>query len=466
MIQRIPRVLFAAPSSGSGKTTVTCSVLQALSDDGHKAMAFKCGPDYIDPMFHEKILSLPSRNLDSFLLSEETMKYLFADNMKRFLEKKPNGLAVLEGVMGYYDGVSGTTTKASTFEVARITKTPVILVVDGKGASLSIGATIKGFASFRQDSGIAGVILNRVSKVTYHMLKPVLEQETGVPLLGYMPEMEEFAIESRHLGLVTASEIQDLGQRMERLGNQAKDSIDLAGILAIAMTAETLTYEVPEINKIADVRIAIAKDEAFCFYYQDSLELLERLGAKLLPFSPLRDSQLPECDGVYLGGGYPELYAQALAANTSLRAKLKQKLKDKMPCLAECGGFMYLSETLQDGDGRCFDMVGALPGHAKMTTTLNRFGYIKLQGVKDNLLCKKGDEINGHEFHYSDSDENGQDFLATKPSGKQWSCIHTTDYIFAGYPHVHLWGNPSFAENFVKACQDYGKQKRNQDDEI
>jgi cobyrinic acid a,c-diamide synthase len=451
----IPRIILAAPSSGSGKTTVACGILQAFNDSPNKPMAFKCGPDYIDPMFHKEAMGLPSRNLDSFLLPKETLKYLFADNMERFLEEKPNGIAVIEGVMGFYDGLSGKKTETSTYDIARITETPVILIVDGGGISLSLAAVIKGFTKFKEDSNICGIILNRIRPGMYALLKEIVEEQTDLPVLGYMPEMPELTFYSRYLGLVTSMEVENIQEKLRKLGEQAKETIDLEGILRVADAAKPLEYEKISINHISNVRIGIARDEAFCFYYQDSLDLLEKLGAVFVPFSPLHDSVLPECDGLYIGGGYPEKHLSLLTNNLSMKEAIQRKIEEGLPCVAECGGFMYLLNEYQDSEGTVYEMAGVLEGRSKMTGGLSRFGYVTLTAKEDNLLCRKGDQINGHEFHYSDSDEAGESFEGAKPSGKVWNCIHGKKTIFAGYPHLHLWGNPSFGESFIRECQNY-----------
>lgn len=456
----IPRILLAAPSSGSGKTTVVCGILRALDDSPNKPMAFKCGPDYIDPMFHSESMGLPSRNLDSFLLPEDTLRYLFGENMGRFLKNQPKGLAVIEGVMGFYDGLSGKTTEASTYDIARITETPVILIVDGRGISLSLAAMINGFMKFRTDSNICGIILNRIRPGMYPLLKEIVEEQTGLPVFGYMPDMPELTFNSRHLGLITAKEVDDIQGKLRKLGEQAKETIDLEGILQLAGTASPLEYDAIPINPIANVRIGIARDEAFCFYYQDSLDLMEKLGAILVPFSPLRDPALPECDGLYIGGGYPENHLSSLTRNLSMKDSIRRRMKQGLPCMAECGGFMYLLSEFQDSSGVIHEMAGVLEGRSTMTGGLSRFGYVTLTALENNLLCRKGERINGHEFHYSDSDQPGSSFQAVKPSGKAWTCIHGKETLFAGYPHLHLWGNPSFGEAFVNACQDY-KNGRN-----
>ena len=447
----IPRLLFAAPRSGSGKTTVVCAVLRALLNRKQRVTAFKSGPDYIDPMFHSKVIGAKSLNLDLFLTGPENVKRLLAKN------SKDSGVAILEGAMGFYDGM-GKTAEASAYDLARTVKAPVVLIINGKGAALSLAALVKGFKDFRGDSNIQGVILNNVKKMTYLFYKDVIEKETGVKVCGYFPHLPECNLESRHLGLVTAGEIGTLERIVARLAEQAEESIDLEKLMALAQTAEPLEYEPLDIAPLGKVKIAVAQDKAFCFYYQDSLDLLAMLGAEIIPFSPLQDSALPECDGVFLGGGYPELYAKQLSENTALLTELREKLAAGLPCYAECGGFMYLMEGYRD-DGIVYPWAGAVKGHCWMTDRLVRFGYVNMTANTDNVLCKAGDSIHAHEFHYSDSDQNGTSFTVQK-AGKTlaWPAAQANGTLYAGYPHLHLWGNIGFAENFVKACICYRQE--------
>lgn len=449
---KIPRFMISAVGSGSGKTTITCALLKALMDKGLKVAAFKSGPDYIDPMFHSKVIGAKSRNLDVFMLGKDMTRYLAAKNAK------DADIAVFEGAMGFYDGM-GKTTQASAYDLACTCDVPVILVINGKGAALSIAAQIKGFKEFRKDSHVVGAVLNNMNPMSYMFYKDIIEQETGVKLVGYFPVMEGCNFESRHLGLVTAEEIGNLQQIIDKLALQAQASVDLDALLNIAASAADLIYDEVEIPQLGDVKIAVAQDKAFCFYYQDALDLLAELGAELIPFSPLADRKLPDCDGLILGGGYPELYAEQLAANTSMLSSIKNALVNKMPCFAECGGFMYLLEKYKDNKG-CYEWVGALPGETAMTAKLKRFGYVQLTAQKDNVLCCAQESINGHEFHYSDSTNNGNGFVAQKASGKgSWECANVSDTLYAGYPHIHLYGNIKFAENFVKSCLKYAKNK-------
>ena len=449
---KMPRFMISATGSGCGKTTITCGILKALMNKGLKVAAFKSGPDYIDPMFHSKVIGAKSRNLDVFMLGKETVQLLAAKNASDV------DVSVFEGAMGFYDGM-GKTADASAYDLARTCDVPVVLVVNGKGAALSIAAQIKGFKEFRQDSHIVGAILNNVNPMSYAYYKEAIEAESGVKLLGYFPILENCNFESRHLGLVTAEEIGDLQAIVDRLALQAEKSLDLEGLLAIANGASAMEYVPQNVEAVGKVKLAIAQDKAFCFYYQDALDLLSELGAELVPFSPIADKYLPECDGLILGGGYPELYAKQLAENTNLLSEIKTALANGLPCFAECGGFMYLLERYID-EGTTYNWVGAVTGETFMTKKLNRFGYINLTAQNDNVLCKAGETINGHEFHYSDSTNNGIGFLASKASGKgEWSCVNVSETLYAGYPHIHLWGNPEFARNFVKACLAFKMKK-------
>ena len=448
--------LIAAPSSGSGKTTVACAVLAALKKRGADPCAFKSGPDYIDPMFHRQVLGVPSRNLDLFFSDEATAAYLLQKNSENF------SLAFIEGVMGYYDGIA-TTTEASSWQLAKATQTPVVLVLNCKGMSVSIAAQLGGYLSYQPDSQIKGVILNQVSKSIYPEIKALIEQRYDVAVCGYMPKMSDCSLESRHLGLVTAEEIGDLQQRLEKLGEQAMQTIDLPLLLKIAAQAPALAVpavQLPAPNP-TPLRIGVARDKAFSFYYADNLELLEQLGAQLVEFSPLHDPQLPDdLDGLLLGGGYPELYADTLSQNRTLMAQIKASLQNGLPCIAECGGFQYLCEQLEGADSKSYPMVGFLPGSSFRTPSLRRFGYVRLTAQKDNLLCKKGEGFAAHEFHYWDSQHCGNGCIAQKPCRRSsWECVVCDENFWAGYPHLYFYANVQMAKNFLNRCNRFHTQK-------
>ena len=442
----IPRVVLAGTNSGCGKTTVSCAILQSLVNRGLKVGAFKCGPDYIDPMFHSRIIGAKSSNLDLHFFSENTLRFLLAKNAA------DRDVSIMEGVMGFYDGMGLTSTRASTYEVAKVTRSPVILVVNAKGASLSILATIQGFLNFYPENHIQGIILNQCTEMTYHVLKKDIEERFSIRSFGYLPKLADCALESRHLGLVTAAEITDLKEKLQILAQQAEKTIDLEGILALAKQALPVTYEQILLPMGKPVRIAVARDKAFCFYYEDSLEVLKEMGAELVTFSPLHDNTLPEkIHGLYLGGGYPELYAEKLSANLTMRQSIAEKLKRGTPCIAECGGFMYLTQAIGD-----FSMTGSLDGTCFNTGKLTRFGYVTLKAKQDNLLCRAGEKIAAHEFHHWDCTVSGNCFTATKANGRSWDCGIATENLYAGYPHFHFYSNLAFAENFYKACMKEG----------
>lgn len=466
-----PRIMLAAPKSGSGKTLLTCGLLEVFRRRGLNPIACKCGPDYIDPMFHRYVLGIPGRNLDSFFLPAEGVRKVLVDAVR----EEQAGIAVLEGVMGYYDGLGGTETSASSWEIAGITDTPAILVLDCKGASLSAAAMASGFLHFREKSHIAGVILNRVSSMYYERLAAAVEEASGLPVLGYLPESEEYRMESRHLGLFLPGEIDRLRERIGRLADQMEKSIaveqvlEVAGMLPLRIEnkekekAENESMEAESIAKfpacqeqkvISRVRIGVARDEAFCFYYQENFRLLEQMGAELVYFSPLRDKKIPDrVDGLLFGGGYPENYARELAKNAAMRESIRRSIAAGMPFLAECGGFLYLHRTLEGSDGKYWEMAGVYPFDAYRTNRLRRFGYVR-------LLTSSGQEIHGHEFHYWESEDPGTDWEAVKPTGnRSWRCIHEKGGQIGGFPHLYYASCPDFLRKWLDVCAK-GSQKK------
>jgi len=466
-----PRIMLAAPKSGSGKTLLTCGLLEVLRRRGLNPIACKCGPDYIDPMFHRYVLGIPGRNLDSFFLPAEGVREVLVDVVR----EEQAGIAVLEGVMGYYDGLGGTETSASSWEIAEITDTPAILVLDCKGASLSAAAMASGFLHFREKSHIAGVILNRVSSMYYERLAAAVEEASRLPVLGYLPESEEYHMESRHLGLFLPGEIDRLRERIGRLADQMEKSIavervlEVAGMLPLRIEnkekekAENESMEAESIAKFpacqeqkvtSRVRIGVARDEAFCFYYQENFRLLEQMGAELVYFSPLRDKKIPDrVDGLLFGGGYPENYARELAKNAAMRESIRRSIAAGMPFLAECGGFLYLHRTLEGSDGKHWEMAGVYPFDAYRTNRLRRFGYVR-------LLTSSGQEIHGHEFHYWESEDPGTDWEAVKPTGnRSWRCIHEKGGQIGGFPHLYYASCPDFLRKWLDVCAK-GSQKK------
>lgn len=469
--------MIAAPKSGSGKTVVTCAILQVLKDHGWKVASYKCGPDFIDPMFHEKIIDIPAKNLDTFFTDEEKTRELFQNSAKKM------DFAVFEGVMGLYDGLGGIREEGSSYHLAEVTKTPIVLVVDAKGMGRSVIPLIAGFLDYDRKHLIQGIILNRISKGYYETLKPLIEEELKIGLIGFLPEKKELHFESRHLGLFLPDDVNHIKEKLQATSELFSKTVSIECIKEIAESVEELEFDetvaketvterygdighvkiasdLMEGVAVRDSRptIAVAKDEAFCFYYADNIHLLEEYGAKITYFSPLHDEKLPEgCHALLIGGGYPELYANQLSANTRMREAVKNAVENKMPIVAECGGFMYLHSFLKDKEGLCYDMVGVIPATCFYTGKLVRFGYIELR-EKQKDFWLNGGGIKGHEFHYYDSTYNGTDVIAVKPvKGKEYSCIIENKTQWMGFPHLYYPSNPVFARAFIEKAKKYQK---------
>ena len=443
----LPRILIAGISSGSGKTTATCALLSLLRRRGMSVKAFKCGPDYIDPMFHKRVSGVPCTNLDPFFCDADLLKYLLCDN-------SDGQIAVIEGVMGYYDCTSQTGTDNSTFTVADQTDSPVVLVVDAKGSASSLLAVIEGFLHFVPESHIRGILFNRMSPMSYQNIKELMRSRLGDSVIpvGFIPPLpEECHIPSRHLGLVTAAEIDDLSERLKKTADLCGPTVDLDAILTIAEKASDLGFTAPDIKRFESINLAVAFDEAFCFYYDSTLRMFEKMGARFCFFSPLADEEIPpDCHGLLIGGGYPELYAEKLEANIHSKESICRAIASGMPAIAECGGFQYLGEEL-DGHKMC----GSLKHFSFRTDHLVRFGYITLTSMKAGVFEPAGTEMKAHEFHYWDSSDNGNAFTARKPNGKEWKCAVITDTLYAGYPHLFLAASIPAAEAFYKKCLSY-----------
>lgn len=460
MLTPLPRILITAPKSGAGKTTLTCALMGALRERGLRILACKCGPDYVDPTFHERLGAVRRLNLDAFFQSETLMRDLLAH------AGRGCDIACIEGAMGYYDGV-GTTTKASAWDVARITDTPALLVLDARGACASLAAQVLGFVAMRTPSHVAGVVLDHAGAALAGKVVPVIERECGVPVLGYLPHDEATVLPNRHLGLVLAQDLPDLDEKLARLATLAQDCLDVDAILALAQAAPQLSFSGAwPLPPCLDAResapvIAVARDEAFCFYYAEELELLEDLGAKLAFFSPLHDENLPEgASGLFLGGGYPELHARELSSNTAMREAVRAALAQGMPAIAECGGFLYLLERLTDDDGAAWPLVGACPGGAERKPH-GRFGYIELETQGAGLLGPAGTALRGHEFHRWEANDTGADVFVRKPESERfWHAGHHTPSLYAGFPHLYLPGSVDVARRFVHACATWGAQRK------
>lgn len=441
--------LLAAPRSGSGKTTMTCALLMALKRRGCAPCAFKSGPDYIDPMFHRAVLGVESRNLDLFFSAPETVRTLYAKGAAG------HGAAVCEGAMGFYDGLGGVSDRASAWHLADTLGLPVLLVAEPKGQSLTLAAELNGLVNFRTPSHIAGILLNNCTARMHALLAPMLEKETGLPVLGFLPKLPEAVIGSRHLGLYTAAEVENLQQKLALLADAAEEHIDWPRLLALC-EKEPPALPVQPATPPARVRIAVAQDEAFCFTYAETLEAFRDAGAEVVFFSPLRDTALPEnIGGLYLPGGYPELHARELSENTSLLHEIKRKIESGLPTAAECGGFLYLGQSLTDAEGQSWPMAGVLPGEAKDAGRLVRFGYAALSADSDSMLFRAGESFPIHEFHHWDSTANGTALAAKKPvGGAAWRCGSVNEHFYAGFPHLYWAGTP-LPQRFAAAAENY-----------
>ena len=343
-------------------------------------------------------------------------------------------------------------------------KTPIILVVDAKGMGRSVIPLIAGFLAYDTEHLIRGVILNRMSKSYYEIIKPLIEAELQIRVLGYLAERQQLQIQSRHLGLHLPGEIKEIQRQLEVAAEELQKSVSIETIIQIAASAETIeiekitetTEKITSTELITKPLIAVARDEAFCFYYEDNLLLLKEYGADIAYFSPLHDKELPEgSSGLLLGGGYPELYAKELEENTAMRKEIKAAVESGMPVVAECGGFLYLHTAIRDRDGHPYQMAGVLPAACQDTKKLVRFGYIELE-EKESHFLEVGTRIKGHEFHYFDSEKNGEDCMAVKPiTGRTYPCVIEKENVWMGFPHLYYPSNPSFADHFVKKAEQY-----------
>ena len=444
------RFLISGTSSNCGKTTITMALLAAFQKKGLEIASFKSGPDYIDPMFHRKVFNVETHNLDPYFSTEQML-------CDQFIRNCGKDLSIIEGAMGFYDGI-GVEGRASAWEVAKSIKAPAVLIIDAKGMSNSAAAIIKGFKEFKDESMVEGVIFNGISPMLYPLLRDIVEN-AGVKAYGFLPREEKYSIGSRNLGLITADE--DIKEKINGLRELAEKYIDLDGLFELAKSAPVLEAsddfkELMESNSNdsseSKTRIAVSRDNAFCFMYKENIEILEDLGCEVVYFSPLEDEELPEnISGLYLCGGYPELYKEKLSNNKKMCQAIKDIISDGIPTIAECGGFMYLHDSIEN-----IPMVGFIKGDCIKTDKLQRFGYIEITALQDNLLCNEGDSIRVHEFHYYDSENCGEAFMAKKASnGIEYLCCHGSGSLYAGFPHIYLPANPDFAKSFVKNAQEW-----------
>ncbi len=459
--QTVHRIMFAAPASGSGKTSVTCGFLSHLVQNHTDVTAFKCGPDYIDPMFHKQVLGIPCGNLDTFFCGHEETADLLASCNHEY--------AVLEGVMGIYDGLGGIYRQASCYDVACATNTPIILVMDAQKTGRTLISLLKGILADDNARLIKGILLNKISAGFYARISPVISRELeesgyAAKLLGFLPKVPGADFSSRHLGLLTPSEIPELSEKIRAIQSALEENCDLEEILHIMQSAPQMKLQglsahlSANTDKTASLPLAVAMDEAFCFYYTENLRLLEACGVKIIPFSPLHDIKLPEgIKGIYIGGGYPELFLKELSENTSMLNSIRSAIESGIPSLAECGGFMYLHESITDTDGTPFSMVGSVKGTCKKKERPVRFGYVELSYEKDiegNPLLAALSGMRGHEFHYYESNNCGRNITVKKAGDTiTWPAMHIGYEHVWGFPHLYFASAPEFLTAFTNAMR-------------
>ncbi|MCF6095540.1 cobyrinate a,c-diamide synthase [Thermovorax subterraneus] len=443
--------MIAGTHSGSGKTTLALGIMGAFSEMGQVA-AFKVGPDYIDTAYHRFVTKAPSYNLDVFMQGEEKLRELYI--------KKSQGrfVSVVEGVMGLFDGLDDTG-HASSAHVAKVLGIPVVLVVDASGMARSISAMVKGYKEFDEGLNVKGVILNRVnSESHYLLLKRCLMQDLKLPALGYLPYDEELSLPERHLGLLPVWEMRNLEGKFEKLFEKIKKYVDLEQLLEIASCDENFEYPCDNIPSQGEdrVKIGVAMDEAFNFYYQQSLETLKDLGAELVFFSPLKDPSLPEgISGLIIGGGFPEVFAERLSSNKDMMKSVREAFEAGMPIYAECGGLMYLGRSIIDEAGKSFPMVGVFELDSVMTDGLKRFGYAEATVVGETVLAPPGAVVKGHEFHYSEvvNAKEKTSYIVKKRSGKTYRCGFTKKNCLGTFLHLDFYANPELGRHFLEKCR-------------
>lgn len=445
------KIVIAGTHSGVGKTTISLGLMKVLKKRNIRVQPFKVGPDYIDPMYHKYVTGEYSRNLDSYMLDDEQIKYVFKNS------SKGKDISIIEGVMGLYDGIGTDIQKHSTLHTSKLLKAPVILVIDAKGMGSSSAAMVLGYKNLDKDVDIVGVIANNVrTQRHYSIIKESIEKYCAIEVLGYLPPNDEIKLGSRHLGLIPTDEIEDLDEKLELVAESLEKYVDIDRIIELS-EAENISsnfelsmfYEDPDVRALARGKsIAIAYDKAFNFYYPDNIDLFEKLGIEIKYFSPLNDERVPDADIIYIGGGFPEIFARELEANIGMRKSIKEASENNTAIYAECGGLMYLGEKLIDQNKNSFNMVGAIKGYSEMKKNLRRFGYCIGTAKVDNLITDKGQQICGHEFHSSDfiTTEESAFTIEKLSDGKvldQWSGGYYYKNTLASYLHIHFYNNLS-----------------------
>ncbi|HEU4965795.1 MAG TPA: cobyrinate a,c-diamide synthase [Bacilli bacterium] len=467
-----PRLVIGGTNSGVGKTTFTLGLMAALRKRGLRVQGFKVGPDYIDPTYHSAVTGRVSRNLDTWMASADVMREVFLRG------SADADVSIIEGVMGLYDGQDPLSDRGSTAEVAQLLGAPTILILNISALARSAAAIVKGFMTLSAGVPIAGVICNQAgSQGHIELVRKAVEQECGVPVLGGFVQVDGIEMPERHLGLIPAVERGDLQPLFERLAEEVEAALDLERLLEIAKSApelpasETSLFAKGEVGRAssASVRIAVARDAAFNFYYRENLELLEQLGAELVFFSPLTGEKVPEdACGLYIGGGFPEEFAKALSRQADVREDLRARIADGLPTVAECGGYMYLAESITDRHGQRYEMVGVVPGQVRMQERLVALGYrevVAAEGAEhEHFLLKRGETARGHEFHYSTMESAGElaSAAAYRSRGYFGEMVdgYRLENLVAGYTHLYFPSQPEVPRRFVEKARQYREVRR------
>ena len=448
------KILIAGTNSGVGKTTISLGIMQALKNRNMAVQPYKVGPDYIDTAYHTHITKRASRNLDAYMLEEEKLKYLFNR------AKQDADISVVEGVMGLYDGKGTDINNCSSSSMAKLLNIPVILVINAKAMAASSAAMVFGYKQIDPELNICGVIANNVrTEGHYKLVKESIEKYCGVEVLGYFPPNENFSLPSRHLGLVPSDEMEALDDKFQSLGAEIEKYININRLLELCETEDVETDYKPEfgLSKLVEVKgkkIAIAQDKAFNFYYADNLDLLKDIGLEIVNFSPLYDKALPECDYIYIGGGFPEVFGKELAANEAMREAIKKAHEAGIPIYAECGGLMYLGDGLIDYDENYYEMVGIFEGVSRMTKSLKRFGYCYGIAQEETILSKVGETLRGHEFHHSEFESKKQGVYIMQKGANvkeedKWRGGYSKGNTLAAYLHIHFYSNLEALAHFL-----------------
>jgi len=450
---RIPRIVIAGATSGVGKTSITCSIIHALQKQGYSIQPFKVGPDYIDPSYLSSISKKETYNLDVWLMGKNQLLDSFVSNSK-------SNISVIEGVMGYYDGFGGETNYASTHHVASITKSPVILVLDASKTARSIAAIVLGFIKFHRNSHIAGIILNKIGSKKHELLCKNALKKTNIPIIGIIPKNSELNMESRHLGLISTLDSNSLKTKIEKISKIISKYLDIQQIIKISRNTIQLEKKLKPIHKKVKATIAVALDTSFNFYYQDNLEALRREGANLKFFSPVKDKKIPKCDGLYIGGGFPEILGNSLEKNHIMKKTIKKLSENSLPIYAECGGLMYLTKSILSNN-KSYKMVGLFDAETKMTKKMI-LNYTKGKIIQKNLISDKLHNFEGHEFHYSELGSVSADskFAYDLEIGEGIK-KHQDGMIeyntLASYGHLYF-DRSNYAQIFVRNCLNYSRR--------